>query len=207
MRVRKTSTADDGRYRIAALSPGEYRLTFSLAGFASRVHDVRVAIGFTATVDVVLEVATQREEITVSGRNGVLDRQSTAITETFDAALLCRSARLAQHGWSLSTAKAVSYPYGRRRQQRSLRRGPERVRRSSSPRHTVEGIVVTGLFGPASRWTTDRSKRCRSSPGPRRGVADPGVHTQIVTKSGGNRYRGALDRGLREQALAVVQRR
>ncbi len=194
MRVRKTSTADDGRYRIAALSPGEYRLTFSLAGFASRVHDVRVAIGFTATVDVVLEVATQREEITVSGRNRVLDRQSAALTETFDSRLLGDLPGSRSMGGLLTTANAVQLsPTDFGGSTGILAGAQSAYGKNSSPRHTVEGIIVTGLFG--SGFTLDYGSFEEASVLTGAHGAEwptPGIHTQIVTKSGSNRYRGAL---------------
>jgi hypothetical protein len=79
MGVRTTSTAADGSYRISALPPGEYKLSFSLNGFRTQEQDVSVTLGFTATVDVELRLASQREEITVTKPHSDLDRRSTSL--------------------------------------------------------------------------------------------------------------------------------
>lgn len=194
MGVRQTSTAANGGYRVAALPPGQYRLTFSLNGFASRVHDVRVALDFTATVDVVMEVATQREEVTVTGRNRVLDRQSAALTETFDSSELANLPGSRSMGGLLTTAHAVQLSPIDFGGSTGILAGPQSAYgKNSSPRHTVEGIIVTGLFG--SGFTLDYGSFEEATVLTGAHGAEwptPGIHTQIVTKSGSNRYRGAL---------------
>ena len=88
MGARAASSAADGSFRIAALPPGDYMLSFSLHGFRTHQHRVGVALGFTTTVEVELAVDAHEERLTVAVRSGGLDRQSTAITETFDAGQL-----------------------------------------------------------------------------------------------------------------------
>src|SRR5262245_36279106 len=52
MGVRTVVTDERGAYRFPGLAPGEYVLTFELAGFGKTVREhVQVAVGFTATVD------------------------------------------------------------------------------------------------------------------------------------------------------------
>lgn len=191
---RSTSTAEDGRYRLAALAPGEYRLTFSRAGFASLVHDVSLAIGFTATVDVVLEVARQGEEVTVAGRNQVLDRQSAALTQTFDSRLLGDLPGSRSMGGLLSEAHAVQLAPADIGGSTGILGGAQSAYgKNSSPRHTIEGIIVTGLFGFG--FTLDYGSFQEASVLTGAHGAEwptPGIHTQIVTKSGSNQYRGAL---------------
>ena len=65
--------------------------------------------------------------------------------------------------------------------------------KNSSPRHTVEGIIVTGIFG--SGFTLDYGSFEEVSVLAGAHGAEwptPGIHTQFVTKSGSNRYRGTM---------------
>src|SRR5262245_59481306 len=56
-RVRTVITGEDGQYRIVELRPGEYIVTFALAGFGKLVREnVQLTSGFTATVNAELKV-------------------------------------------------------------------------------------------------------------------------------------------------------
>ena len=59
MGTRTALTGPEGLYRFPALPPGEYTLVFAMEGFRTvRREGVRVGVGFTATVDVVLDLAS-----------------------------------------------------------------------------------------------------------------------------------------------------
>ena len=107
MGARTAATTADGQYRFAALPPGPYRLTFALTGFATRESEVRVMVGFTATVDVAMPIATQREEVVVPGSRRMLDRQFATLAETFDARQLANLPGSRSIGGLLATAHAV----------------------------------------------------------------------------------------------------
>src|SRR6188474_856785 len=79
------STRYDGTYLIAGLPPGDYTLAYSLQGFKASERTVRVSLAFTATADVILSLASQSAEVTVSGGGSVLDRHSVAVADTFDS--------------------------------------------------------------------------------------------------------------------------
>ena len=66
MRPQVAVTDGDGRYAFPALPPGSYIVTFTLPGFERAERDVELAAGFTATVDVTLNVGGLFEEVTVS---------------------------------------------------------------------------------------------------------------------------------------------
>ena len=86
MGTRNTVTAEDGMYRFAAIPPGEYKVTFELTGFQTLVREgIRVTLGFTATVNGELGVASLSESVTVTGQSPVVDTSSTAMTTNFDA--------------------------------------------------------------------------------------------------------------------------
>src|SRR5918999_781 len=61
-------TNEAGIYRFPAVPPGEYRVSFELAGFQTTVREgIRVTLGFNAQVNVSLGVATLQETVTVTG--------------------------------------------------------------------------------------------------------------------------------------------
>ena len=85
-------TDAEGRYSITQLRPGEYNITFSLSGFSSvRREGIRLAAGFTATVEAELRVGSLEETITVTGSSPVVDvanvRRQTVVTNELLEAL------------------------------------------------------------------------------------------------------------------------
>jgi len=64
----------NGSYRISPLPPGTYSVTFELSGFQTvKRENVRLALGFTATLDQSLNLGTVQETITVSGASPLVD--------------------------------------------------------------------------------------------------------------------------------------
>src|SRR5688572_21975838 len=78
-KVRTAVTDSTGRYTIADLRPGAYRLTFSLPGFTTIVRE-GVQLSGTAVVSINADMAVGalQESVTVSGETPVVDVQSTA---------------------------------------------------------------------------------------------------------------------------------
>jgi hypothetical protein len=91
-KVRTVVTDGQGRYNIVDLRPGMYVVTFSLAGFrAIRREGIELAAGFTATVNVDMQVGALEETITVTGAAPLVDtqnvRQQTVVSDELLAAL------------------------------------------------------------------------------------------------------------------------
>jgi outer membrane receptor protein involved in Fe transport len=80
-----TTTSDEGFYRFAALPPGTYEVDFSMPGFA-KLHrrGVRVSVGATEEVSVVLKVSRLQEEMTVVGEASVVDTTSNEVNTNYD---------------------------------------------------------------------------------------------------------------------------
>jgi hypothetical protein len=77
-------TGENGTYRFPAVPPGAYTLTFELAGFNTfRREGVQVALGFNATVNAQLAVATLQETVTVTGASPVIDTTATSVQQNF----------------------------------------------------------------------------------------------------------------------------
>ena len=76
-RSKTTVTAEDGRYRVVDLRPGEYTVTFSLAGFQTfRRERVLLTTAVTTTVNGTLAVGAIEDAITVRGGAPVIDARS-----------------------------------------------------------------------------------------------------------------------------------
>ena len=109
MGTRTTVTNAEGLYRFPALAPGEYTVVFTLNGFkAVRREGIYVGLGFTATVDVELQIATLQENVIVERNSPVIDKQSTAIATTFDARQLA-DLPSARSMWAIQAATPAVY--------------------------------------------------------------------------------------------------
>ncbi len=72
-------TNEVGEYRLAPLPIGVFEVAFELSGFRPiQRQNVRLTVGFTARIDVGLELATVAETVTVSGAAPVVDVASTS---------------------------------------------------------------------------------------------------------------------------------
>jgi len=83
--TRVAITGDTGAYRFAALPPGVYTVTASLAGFQTlTTEDVRVNVGATAITDFQMQEQFS-EEVTVYGESPLVDVTSSTGGDTFTA--------------------------------------------------------------------------------------------------------------------------
>ena len=75
---RSTVTDANGQYQIIDLRPGDYTVTFTLAGFKTvRREGIRLGAAFTATVNTELQVGQLEESITVTGASPLVDVRGT----------------------------------------------------------------------------------------------------------------------------------
>ncbi|MDP2914443.1 MAG: carboxypeptidase regulatory-like domain-containing protein [Candidatus Aminicenantes bacterium] len=73
-------TTEYGRFRFPALPPGTYTMTAKLKGFKTYIREgIRMTVGVTATVDVVLEQSTVEENVTVVAATPTVDLQKTTL--------------------------------------------------------------------------------------------------------------------------------
>jgi len=78
--VGKAATVSDanGIYRLFALTPGTYKITFTLQGFKPLVREgIVITIDQTVKLDVTLQMGALEEEITVVGQSPLIDVKST----------------------------------------------------------------------------------------------------------------------------------
>jgi hypothetical protein len=73
-----TVTDADGIYRLFALQPGTYKISFSLQGFKPLVRDgIVVQLEMMVKLDVALPMGALEEEVTVIGQSPLIDVKST----------------------------------------------------------------------------------------------------------------------------------
>jgi hypothetical protein len=191
MTPRKMTTRADGEYRFASLPPGDYVLTFVFPGFESLERQAHVSLGFTLTIDVTLTVAPQREEIAVYG---ALDRHSAAVSQSFNPSQLASLPGSRSMGGLFAATHAVALSFTEVGGGTGIISGGYGAYgRNNSPRHTIEGIVVTGLFGAGfvpDYGSLEEVSVLTAAHGAEWPTA--GIHTDFATKSGSNQYRGTI---------------
>ena len=74
-----TVTDGDGDYRLFALTPGTYRVTFKLQGFKTVTRGgIIVEVEQTVKLDIQLQIGGLEEQVTVVGQSPLIDVKSTA---------------------------------------------------------------------------------------------------------------------------------
>ena len=76
---RVTVTDSNGEYRLPALQPGSYTLTFSLSGMQTVTRRAEALVGQNTFADATLGVAALTENITVTASTSLVDRESTQL--------------------------------------------------------------------------------------------------------------------------------
>ena len=156
-------TDSRGEYRITPLPIGTYVVEYSLSGFATvRREGVRLTVGFTAKLDIVLEVGGIAETVTVAGGSPVIDVVSTATTtqitrETIELLPSSRNSTISL----LAQAPAMS-------EERASMRSPN-IACSVKGANPMRSSKASGqAAAPGPTGTTCRLKRPRSAPSARR---------------------------------------
>jgi len=86
---RTVFTDGSGQYRVIALVPGAYRVTFTLPGFSTVVREgIVLTAQFTASVDAAMAIGSVSETVTVSGQSPLVDTQTTTQRRALTAELL-----------------------------------------------------------------------------------------------------------------------
>jgi hypothetical protein len=76
---RVTTTESSGQYRLPALPPGNYTLTFTLSGMQSATRQAQVQLSQDTVVDAALGVGGVEETVTVTATASLIDRETATI--------------------------------------------------------------------------------------------------------------------------------
>lgn len=197
MGIRNTVSSPDGTYRFPALPPGEYNVVFELEGFDTLERSsIRVGLGFTATVNVEMKLATLSETILVSGQSPVVDARSTTLTSSYSADAIKSLPTTGEYWALLSVTPAVqmaSVDVGG-----SLALTPSGYTvygMNTQHRPMVEGIVATWGSGGSDMYYADFnsfSEVALNAAGNGADSPSPGMQSNFISKSGGNQYHGSV---------------
>jgi hypothetical protein len=190
-------TNERGEYRLTPLPIGTYRVEYALPGFQTvRREDLRLTVGFTASVDVSLKVGALQETVTVTGAAPVVDVRSTTATTQFtrESIELLPSSR---NGIVSLLAQAPGVRTLRDVGGSSINQVPTyRVFGQAGEAYsTLEGVQTSVLQpggGNANYWdyTTIEEASVRTI-GSGAEVPSRGVNLTAVVKSGSNDFHGS----------------
>jgi hypothetical protein len=185
----QTQVSDaEGRFRFPALPPGRYSLKAELSSFRPfEQNDIDVSIDRTVTLPVTMQLASVTEAVTVTGASPLIDQTSTAIGVTASAELFNRLpiqrdiysiSRLAPGATDDGVGPAILGSTGAENQ------------------YIVEGLNTTGVEraekGKQLNFDFVEEIEVKTGGLPAEyGRATGGV-INVITKSGGNTFRGSL---------------
>lgn len=76
----ETTTNESGVFRLPFLSAGEYNVTAERDGFdITRIQNIRITVGLTATINMTLRAGTTRQELVVEASAVQLEEQTAAL--------------------------------------------------------------------------------------------------------------------------------
>jgi len=196
-KVRSVVSDEQGQYRILALVPGTYTVTFSLPGFTGlQRENVQLSANFTATINVEMVVGSLAETVTVSGQSPVVDVQNTATRNLITREVLeAVPTNRTLAAWAALTpglsAGATAMDVGGSKGEQSIRLAIHGGR-GSEQRMLLDGMNVSGV---SSYWgfmpDPASTEEVVIALGGGSAEADlGGVQMNFIPKDGGNRLSG-----------------
>jgi hypothetical protein len=197
-RLRTVVTDDQGRYTIADLRPGLYKVTFALAGFTTLVRDeIELPSNFTASVNVDMKVGALEETVTVSGSSPLVDVQSSQQTVNLKRDVLdaLPTARTYAAEGSLAVGVRVNAPnVGGARiaaQQRMLVHGANAADNTIS----VDGMPMMSFYSNGETQPNHNDSMTQEvtvqTSSPSAEVSGGGLFMNLIPKEGGNAVGGS----------------
>jgi hypothetical protein len=180
----------EGKYRFVALLRGTYVLEASLAGFvAVKKDDIKIFVGQTITIDLVLKIGKLEQEVTVTGTAPLVDiKDSQMNTTNLDRQMLQTVG--SQMRWKSSTSLINLAPGVNGG---SAMGAPSKV----SNQWQMDGQSLLTYVGDGSDWQypdmdiIEEAQISGSGAGAEYGNFT-GAVLNLVTKSGGNAFEGLL---------------
>ncbi|MGH3118133.1 MAG: carboxypeptidase regulatory-like domain-containing protein [Gaiellales bacterium] len=185
---------EQGIYRFPGVPPGTFTVKYELAGFSTLVREgIDVRLGFTATVNVQLAVASLQETVTVTGESPVVDTSATRVQQNFKLEQL-QSIPNGRDMWAL-LAVTPAVMMGRidvGGNRAGTQTGYTAYGFNGQVRVLIEGINTTEGTGAAGFYFDYASleEAFLGTSGQSAEMPNPGVQSQFIAKSGGNRFSG-----------------
>jgi hypothetical protein len=199
-------TNENGTYRLMGIPSGNYAVTFSLEGFKTiKRKGVRVDLGKTFKLDVIMQTGELREEVVVTGQIPMVDvrKSATAINITKEA--FSKLPKASRNFLSIATQQAgVNYEreFDNSTGQDGLQFGERNTAISfdgaSASENTffIDGMDTTTMEGGVSgnNLNTDfiEEVQVKSSGYAAEYGGSMGGVISVITRSGGNEYHGDI---------------
>ena len=177
-------TNEAGAFRLPALPPGTYTVTFELAQFQPvKRDDVIVNVGMTVTINIQMKQSTLNEQVTVVGASPVVDIQNTKIVTQIDTNMMMNLpvARSLTNLINMTPGTIGSVTHGGT---------------GISASYEVDGVNVNdpSMNGRAVTVEYDAMEEVEIMTGglPAQVGNTGGSFVNVVTKSGGNTFSGMI---------------
>lgn len=193
-------TDQQGQYRVVDLRPGEYTLTFKLVGFGTvRREGVVLRASFTATINVDLPTATLEETVTVVGGSPVVDVRTNVSERSIDQKLLeeVPTSRGIFAVAALVPGMTTNVPDVGGSETHQLTRLSVHGSEDRDVSWNSDGLDITGNNGSGGIPVTyfnqalqeEVSVQSKALPAE---IGGGGIYINMVSKDGGNQYKGSL---------------
>ena len=202
---RSTVSDGQGRYQIAALRAGTYKVTYSLAGFRTVIREgIALTAGFVATVNIQLSVGSIEETITVAGASPIVDVQSvttqTVMTrEVLDAVPTGRNIQaigilIPGMGLQVGGGAAYSVDVGG---SGGMQQSPLAYHGNTNSVQQIDGVRFNNLEGAGQYsgmyWNDGMIQEIQyTTSGDSAETQAGGVRINMIPKEGGNTFRGSV---------------
>ena len=191
-------STETGAYSFPRLPVGVYSIRFELAGFRpTQQPDIRIQSGFSAQINVKLDLSTVQETVTVSAASPVVDTKQTTTGATFTSDVL-QGIPTARDPWVL-----LEQTPGVVMSQQNVG-GNKSGQQSTFTVHgtqqgnsiwNVDGVTITDMAATGSSsvyFDFDSFQEISfTTGGADASVQTGGVNLNFITRSGGNALRGS----------------
>jgi hypothetical protein len=202
-KTRTGITDGSGQYKIDALRPGTYSITFTLPGFNTVKRDgVELTSDFTATINGEMKVGAVEETITVSAESPVVDVQNITtrtvmtrdVLDTIPTGRNIQAVGIMIPGTSISLGGggALSRDVGG---SGNLQQSPLQYRGSADTVQTIEGLRLNNLCANGAYsgvyWNDGSFQEFSYITGADTAeMGQGGMRVNLVPKDGGNSFHG-----------------
>ena len=200
---RVTTTEMNGDYRLPALPPGDYTLTFSLSGMQTATRTVRVRLGQESTTDAVLGIGGVTETITVTAETSLIDQSSAEVKSSISSDAIELLPIGQDYRDLIKLAPAVQYT-------EDIIRGPSAGGSGQDNVYQFDGVNITlPLYGTLSAEPSSHDiDQVSVLKGGARAVdfnRAGGITIDSVSKSGTNEWAGQLEYKLQNSDFTADQ--
>jgi Carboxypeptidase regulatory-like domain len=209
--TRVVVTSAEGRYRVEALTPGTYRVAAEAAGFKRMERPASLEAGTTTTVNLTLQVGDVSETMTVSGAAPLLHYEQHQVGGVVTRDQIDNLPLNGRNFLELAKLEpGVTSPVqlsDNRTFVSLLGAGLQTIPRIGYTRVTVDGVSITtpATIGTLLQVSQDVVQEFQISTvnfDPATSLTSNGA-INIVTRSGGNQYRGSGFSFYRDHNLAA----